>query len=40
MPLKLGTYGLRSYVRLICEYELHIALNTKVIAAKIDGKTT
>ena len=38
--LKLGIQTLRSYVKIICEYEFHILPNRKVGAAKDHGKTT
>ena len=34
----LRVHGLRSYLKLTCEYELHILPNTKVSAAKDHGK--
>ena len=33
-----GVHALRSYLKLICEYELHSLPNTKVNAAKDHGK--
>ena len=36
--LKLGIHVLRGYLRLTCEYELHILPNTKVSAAREHGK--
>ena len=38
--LKLGTQSLRSYLKVTCEYELHILPNTKVSTAKDHGQTT
>ena len=38
--LILSVHVLRSYLKLICEYELHILPNKKVSAAKDHGKTT
>ena len=35
---KLDKQALRSYLKLACEYELHILRNTKVSAAKDHGK--
>ena len=34
----LGTYALRGYLRLICEYKIHILPNNKVSSAKDPGK--
>ena len=36
--LILGVHALRSYLKLICEYELYILPNKKVSAAKHHGK--
>ena len=36
--LTLGVYALRSYLKLICKYELHSLLNIKVSGAKDHGK--
>ena len=36
--LKIDLYTLRSYLRLICEYELYILPNKKVSTAKDHGK--
>ena len=36
--LILGVHALRSYLKLICEYELHSLLNKKVSGAKDHGK--
>ena len=39
MALKLGIQALRSYyMKLTCEYELHILPNTKISAPKDDGE--
>ena len=37
--LILDVHALRSYLKLICEYELHTLPNTKVSGAKDHGKT-
>ena len=37
--LILGAHALRSYLKLICEYELHSLPNTKVSGAKDRGKS-
>ena len=39
MALILRVDALRSYLKLICEYELHILLNKKVSVAKDHGKS-
>ena len=38
MALILGVHALRSYLKLICEYELHSLPNKKVSGAKNHGK--
>ena len=38
MALKLGDQALRSYLKLACEYKLHILPNTEVSTAKDHGK--
>ena len=38
ISFKLDKQALRSYLKLTCEYELHILPNTKVSAAKGHGK--
>ena len=38
MALKLGSQALRSYLKLACEYKLHILPNTEVSTAKDHGK--
>ena len=38
MPLILGVHALRSYLKIICEYELHNLQNKKVSGAKDHGK--
>ena len=38
--LIIGVYALRSYLKLICEYELHSLTNKKVSGRKDHGKTT
>ena len=38
--LILRVHALRSYLKLICEYELHSLLNKKVSGVKDHGKTT
>ena len=37
-PLILGVHALRSYLKLICEYELHSLPNKKVSRAKVHDK--
>ena len=36
--LILGVHALRSYLKLLCKYELHVLSNTKVGAAENHGK--
>ena len=38
MALILGVHALRSYLKLLCEYELHSLPNKKVSGAKDHGK--
>ena len=40
VSLKLTKGPLRSYLKLTCQYQLHILPNEKVSAAKDHGKTT
>ena len=38
--LALGVHALRSYLKLICEYELHSLPNEKLVAQRITVKIT
>ena len=37
--LKLGVHAWKSYLKLICEYELHIKPNKKLVSQRIMVKT-